>query len=74
MFFPQIELSRRVVSIRACPRVPDLMSPSRTRGLLSIKHGEADAKDERSPPQPSLGSISQPAAPSIIVPVAGNSA
>jgi hypothetical protein len=34
--FLQIASSRCVLSVRACPRVPDLMYPSRTRGVLSV--------------------------------------
>jgi hypothetical protein len=35
-FFLQIECLRRVLSVRACPRVPNLMYPSRTRTTLSV--------------------------------------
>jgi hypothetical protein len=35
-FFLQIEPSRRVCCVRACPRGPRLMYPSRTRGALSV--------------------------------------
>jgi hypothetical protein len=35
-FYPQIGPSRCVLNARACPRVPELMYPSRTRGLLSV--------------------------------------
>ena len=34
-FFLQIGTSRCALSARSCPRVPKLMYPSRTRGLLS---------------------------------------
>jgi hypothetical protein len=35
-FFLQMDASRYVARIRVCPRVPELMYPSRTRGLLSV--------------------------------------
>jgi hypothetical protein len=35
-FFLQIGPSRYVQHARACPRVPELMYPSRTRGVLSV--------------------------------------
>ena len=36
IFFLEIDPSSRVGRARACPRVPDLMYPSRTRGVLSV--------------------------------------
>jgi len=36
MFFLQIKPWRRVWPARACPRVPELMYPSRTRAVLSV--------------------------------------
>ena len=36
MFLLQFRPSRRVCRARACPRVPDLMYPSRTRAALSV--------------------------------------
>jgi hypothetical protein len=36
VFFLQISLLAWLSSTRACPHVPELMYPSRTRGTLSV--------------------------------------
>jgi hypothetical protein len=40
--FLQIEPSRRLSIVRACPLVPELVYPSRTRGALSVLQTDHD--------------------------------
>ena len=62
-FFLQIEPSRRVDRARACPRVLNLMYPSRTRGSLSVSK---TSNIERG-----IRAVAQPHTPSGTLPDSG---